>query len=54
MFFLTEGCIVMVKIKELIGTTGYLMLQTKFCKNRCRYNRIQLYLFVCIYVLIYL
>jgi hypothetical protein len=41
--FLTEECNVMVNSEELIGTTGYLTLQTKCRINGCRCKREQLY-----------
>ena len=34
----------MVNSEELIGTTEYLTLQTMCRLNRCRYNRVRLYL----------
>jgi hypothetical protein len=34
----------MVNNEELIGTTEYLMLQTKCRINRCRYSRVRLYI----------
>jgi hypothetical protein len=34
----------MVNSKELIGTTEYLTLHTRCHINRCRYNRVRLYI----------
>ena len=34
----------MVNSEELIGTTEYLTLQTRRRTNRCRYNRVRLYI----------
>jgi hypothetical protein len=34
----------MVNSKELIGTTGYMTLQTRCRIPRCRYNRVRLYI----------
>jgi hypothetical protein len=34
----------MVNSEELIGTKEYLTLQTRYRINRCRYNRVQLYI----------
>jgi hypothetical protein len=33
----------MVNSEDLIGTTEYLTLQARCCINRCRYNRVRLY-----------
>jgi hypothetical protein len=32
--------------EELIGTTEYLTLQTRFRKNQCRYKRVRLYVYM--------
>jgi hypothetical protein len=34
----------MVNSDEITGTTEYLTLQTRCRINRCRYNRVQLYI----------
>jgi hypothetical protein len=34
----------MVNSEELIGTTEYMTLYTKYRINRCRYNRVRLYI----------
>ena len=41
---LTEEYNVVVKSEELIGTTEYLKLYARCRINRCRFNRVQLYL----------
>jgi len=41
---ITEEYNVMVKGGKLIGTTEYLTLLTRCRINRCRYNRVRLYL----------
>jgi hypothetical protein len=35
----------MVKSEELVDTTEYLTLYTRRRRNRCRYNRVRVYLF---------
>ena len=37
----------MVNSEELIGATAYPTLYTKFRTNRCRYNRVRLYIVNC-------
>jgi len=34
----------MVNSEELVGTTEYLTLYTKYRKNRCRYKQVRLYI----------
>jgi hypothetical protein len=34
----------MVNSEELIGTAEYLTVWTRYRLNRCRYNRVQLYM----------
>jgi hypothetical protein len=41
---ITEEHYVMVDSEELIGTTEYLTLCTRCRLNRCRYNRVRLYI----------
>jgi len=45
----------MVNSEELVGTTEYLTLKTRFRINRCRLNRVRLYLCVraCVYIYIH-
>ena len=44
----------MVNSEELIGTTEYPTLCTRFRINRCRYNRVRLYIVTCNQLPIYL
>jgi hypothetical protein len=44
----------MVDSDELIGTTEYLTLQVRCRINRCRYNRVLLYIWANIYIYIYI
>jgi hypothetical protein len=39
----------MINSEELIGITEYLTLQTRCRINRCRYNRVRLYINITIY-----
>ena len=45
---LTKEYNILVNSEELIGTTEYLTLQTRFRTNRCRYNRSRPY-YTCTY-----